>query len=263
MPFHLTQRRPWKYASAKGLKDDIAKGSADKLGLNDEKSDCSFQLWLKQQHQAHVEFGLDSIFLMPSSDWSKETNIFFDHTLKPETIQSWTQQLLHGVQSTKNHVTIRHPACPYDKQNLTFSRTFLLASVTSRFRQEIQNSVGLDATGIDVFLCILRRKLHLVISLQRELIAKLEALDITQEPGENIPSFNIKVKELCEAIEQSGPTPQDLNLLVMKTFLKSQVQLFSTSIGGKYLELQINPSKHPWRKTLFDNDALYHQLKHL
>ena len=152
MPFHLTQRRPWKYASAKGLKDDISKGSTDKLGLNDEKSDCSFQLWLKQQHQAHVEFGLDSIFLMPSSDWSKETNIFFDHTLKPETIQLWTQQLLHGVHSTKNHVSIHRPPCPYDKQNLTFSRIFLLASVTPLFRQEIQNSVGLDATGIDVFL---------------------------------------------------------------------------------------------------------------
>ena len=44
MPMSLTQRRPWKYASAKGLEDDIKKGTKDKLVLDEEKSDCSFQL---------------------------------------------------------------------------------------------------------------------------------------------------------------------------------------------------------------------------
>ena len=33
MPMFLNQRRPYKYAAAKGLLDDISKGTSDKLGL--------------------------------------------------------------------------------------------------------------------------------------------------------------------------------------------------------------------------------------
>ena len=72
MPMLLTQRRPWKYASAKGLEDDIKKGTMDKLGLDEEKekSECSFQLWLKQVHHGHVVYGMDTVFLMPNGDWT-------------------------------------------------------------------------------------------------------------------------------------------------------------------------------------------------
>jgi hypothetical protein len=64
------------------------------------------------------------------------------------------------------------------------------------------HSVGLDATGLEVFICILRRKLHVIISLQRELIANLEKLDISQVAGENVPTFNIKVQELCNQLSK-------------------------------------------------------------
>ena len=151
MPMSLTQRRPWKYASAKGLEDDIKKGTKDKLGLDEEESDCSFQLWLKQVHHGHVVYGMDTIFLMPNADWTRETNLFFDHTLDMEKVKPWNDQLLIGVINKKNSPPVQHPPCSYDYQNLTLSREYLLASVTNKFIQKIMHSVGLQATGLQVF----------------------------------------------------------------------------------------------------------------
>jgi hypothetical protein len=244
MPTYLLQRRPLKYGSFKALLDKIAKGSKDKLGLNEEKSDCTFQLWLKQQYQAHIEFGMDTVFLVPNLTWTSETNIFMDHTITLDKVQPWIDQLKNGVYQTTIDRRIRHAPCPYDKQNLAFSATYLKASLTDKFCQEVLHSVGLDATSIEVFICILRRKLHVVISLQRELILKLEQLDISQVAGENIPTFNIQIQELCESIEQADPPPADLNQLVMKCFLSSQVTLFANTVGQKYLELELDPQRH-------------------
>ena len=204
---------------------------------------------------------MDTIFMMPDATWSTKINIFFDHTLTMDKITPWINELLNSVNDKRGQVPTKYGPCLYDRQNLKFSRIFLLVSVTPKFRREIQNSVGLSATGIEVFICMLHRELHLVVSFQRELIAMLEKLDITQEAGENAPAFNTKVQEICEAIEQSGPIPQDLNLLVMRSFLKSQVPLFSNAIGTKYLELQMDPFKYNGRQILTHNEELYLQLK--
>ena len=74
-----------------------------------------------------------------------------------------------------------------------FSTTYLKASLTLKFCQDVLHSADLDATDIEVFICILCRKLHVVVSLQRELITKLYSLDLTQQSSKNIIAFNIKV----------------------------------------------------------------------
>jgi hypothetical protein len=48
MPNYLLQCHPQKYGSFQALLDEIGKGSKDKLGLNEEKSDCTFQLGLNK-----------------------------------------------------------------------------------------------------------------------------------------------------------------------------------------------------------------------
>lgn len=70
---------------------------------------------------------------------------------------------------------------------------------------EIVNSVRLEATGIEVLLCAVKRKLHVAVSLQRVLIADFEKLDISQVEGENVPTQNGKIRDICEFIEQDGP----------------------------------------------------------
>jgi hypothetical protein len=96
----------------------------------------------------------------------------------------------------------------FDRQNLEFSAMYLLASLTKKFRQDVLNSVGLEATGIQVFIDILHCKMNVVISLQRQLIRNLEVFDISQQEGGNTPEFNVKVQELCQAFEQAGEPPK-------------------------------------------------------
>jgi hypothetical protein len=98
MPTYLLQCHPLKYGSFKALLNEIGKGSKDKLGLNEEKSDCTFQLRLKQQYRPHVELGLDTIFLIPNATWTVESNIFMDYTITFDKFLPWIKQLKEGVQ---------------------------------------------------------------------------------------------------------------------------------------------------------------------
>ena len=144
----------------------------------------------------------------------------------------------------------------FDRQNLTYSATYLINSLTPKFRREVQNSVGLAETGLEVFICILRRKFVVAVSLQRELIEKLQKMYLVKEPGENIPSFKLKILELCESIESSGPPPADLNLLVMKAYINSQVPMFSQTMGQLFLEIKVDPSRYHWQDILCKNQQL-------
>ena len=146
-------------------------------------------------------------------------------------------------------------------QNLNYSATFLKASLTSKFRNEIEHANGIDASGPQVLLSIIERKLSLQVSLQRELITKLEKLKITDEPGENIPHFNTKVKDLCEAIEKCGPAPADLNLLVMTCFVNCSVTIFSQHVNTKFFKLKQDATAYPWCDTLQEHCSMFYQLR--
>ena len=69
------------------------------------------------------------------------------------------------------------------------------------------------------------------------------------------------MQELSESIEQAEPVLVDLNQLVMKCYLNSQVTLFANSIGSKYLELEIDRQRYHWHDILQDNEDLYLKLK--
>ena len=135
-------------------------------------------------------------------------------------------------------------------KTLEYSGLFILGSLTPKFCSELEHAVGLDASGVEILICIIECKLSLQVSLQHELISKLERLSFVNEPGENIPSFNIKVTDLCEQIEKCGPAPSDLNTIVMHCYLNCSVVIFAQNVNSKYFELQTDPTKYPWCDTI-------------
>ena len=126
---------------------------------------------------------------------------------------------------------------------------------------EIEHALVLEVSGPQILPGIIERKLSLQALLQRELITELEKLSIISEPGENIPNFNAKIRDLCEAIEKCGPAPMDLNLLVMKCFVDCSVTIFAQHVHIKYFELCCDPTLHPWRETLDLHASMYYQLR--
>ncbi len=77
---------------------------------------------------------------MPDHNWTLEINLFecFNKTLAD--VKPWLKQLKEdGVEDGHGRV---HPVCPYDVQNLEYSALFILGSLTTKFRSEIEHSVG-------------------------------------------------------------------------------------------------------------------------
>ncbi len=257
-PTHLTQRRPYKYSASQSLLNKIEAGLSEKLGSSGEDSSCTFEHWMRLQSNAHVKFGLDTVFRIPNSDWTTETFLFNCYHKRWSEVKPWVDSLQSGIiHPQKGHL----PPCTYDRQNLEYSATFLKASLTPKFRTELEIAIGLDATGPQVLISIIERKLSLQASLQRELISNLEKLNLTSEPGENIPNFNAKVKDLCEAIEKCGPAPLDINLIVMRRFVNCSVSIFAQHVNTKYFDCRTDPQKYPWHNTLELHASMYYQLK--
>ena len=76
LPMHLYQRRPSKFASLSSFLTRLEQGTKEKLGSNDQKSDVTFQMWIREQAQAHEELGLDTVFKIPNTTWTDEVEMF-------------------------------------------------------------------------------------------------------------------------------------------------------------------------------------------
>ena len=201
---NLGQRRPAKYSSAAAVQELCKKGISYKLGNYNEKSDVSFTLWIETFAKHCTDNGMDTVFRIPNSTWTKETFILEEWGKATETlVDPWVKSLKTGV----NNPFSQRPAipCSYDRQSLEWSAASLLSSLSDSLKDDVVSSVGVNSTGPQVFVCIITKLSPLTASLQRNYIKELEKLDVTQEEGENIINFNKKVREKCKKICNVGP----------------------------------------------------------
>mgnify|MGYP003429931193 CR=1 FL=1 len=125
IPTYLTQRRPYKYSSSQALLSKIEAGIPEKLGLTDKDCSCSFEHWMLLQSNAHVHFGLDTVFFMPGATWTTETNLFQCYSKSWPKITPWIDQLQTGVSK---------PGQPPCQPVLMTSRTWIIPPFSSRLR---------------------------------------------------------------------------------------------------------------------------------
>ena len=119
-----------------------------------------------------------------------------------------------------------NPVCFYDQFNLDYFNIFLYSSISNEFKQMIIILHGSYLDGLTVLAEIINIRLLKLISRQKESINKFVQLDLSQQNAEDVRKFNSKIKELCEDIEQTGPNPRDLALMVFKTYITKQVEIF-------------------------------------
>ena len=263
MPTFLGQRRPWMCGSLKSFEGQLKLGLPKKLGGNSEKSGVSFTLWMGMLSAGLNQLGLDTVFRIPDKTWTEESTIFTDHTITWSSAKTWVKQLQEGVLRPTRLGQIVMPVCMCDVQNLRCSAMCILASLTSTFRREIVQSVGIDASGVQVLIKVIGNKLHLVLSLQRDLIAQLQGVCISNVEGEHIPTLNLQIKEVCETICHIGEPPLDLNQIVVKCHMNSQVTIFTQAVGTLCLALEKDPKCHPWTELLELMEDCFRQFKHL
>lgn len=155
--------------------------------------------------------------------------------LDQEIITEWEDRLRNGVIKGG----IRLPPCPYDEQNLHYSWLFLIGSLHWKYKYQIIEELGPSPSGLQVFVYLIKTRLLYALDKQRNLIKQLENLKIVDEPAEDVRTFNVKVRDLCKEIEQTGPSPCDLAFIVATCYITSEVSLFSTKMLEICLKIQV------------------------
>jgi hypothetical protein len=76
----------------------------------------------------------------------------------------------------------------------------------------------------------------------RDLETQLRNVNLRAEPGENVETFCMKVKEVAERLDQGiSYKPVDLSLMVAQNFVNSSVETFRIQAIQVYTELQRDP----------------------
>ena len=255
-PLFLQQRRPLKYSNARAFELTCDAGMEWKLPDTGETSDVTLTFWFENLAASLDTLGLDTVFRIPAPDFSSEISLAEDWGQNKAAIVSpWVDSLKNGLPGL--------PACHCDLQNLAMSRNFVLASLTKKLRMEIIGCTGRFATGPDILVAVIDRKMTLVLSVQRDLVQHLQTFCITMEPGEDVDKLNPKIKNICIKIGQSGPEPQDLAQIVTAIFTKSQVEMFRLKLCTMSRELDTNHSQYNWKQVLTIASTEYHALKKL
>ena len=123
-----------------------------------------------------------------------------------------------------------HGQYPYDMQALNWSACCIFDSLTEAFHGDVISSIGINATGQEVFTYVINKKCQLISSVQHSLIKHIEAIDTSQEEGKIVESFDINSRELIKKIEGIGAAPLVLARLVTETFMSCQVDIFKTEV---------------------------------
>ena len=247
---YTTQRRPTKFESVSAFEALLDKGMEQKLAAPDTKSsEVTLTVWFTHLATHLVRLGLDTIFCIPIQGREVYIAEEWGH-FRAQTLHQRATMIQNGIGG--------NPPCPYDLKNLDYSGKFLLASLIKSYKYTILEELGPAPNGLEVFAYIVKTCLIKAISCQRELITKLASLKLSDQEGENVRKFNVKLRDCCREIEQTGPPPRDLAFMVSCTYVSSQVPFFATKMLDVQLLLENNPGHHTWQQVL--ELALNHYL---
>ena len=248
---YTTQRRPTKFESVSSFEALLDKGMEQKLAAPEVKtSEVTLTIWFTNLATQLVRLGLDTIFRIITPNGTEVYIAEEWGRFRAPILQQWATILQNGVRG--------RAVCPYDLKNLDYSGRFLLASLTKPYKYTILEELGPSPHGLSVFAYIVRTRLIKAISRQRDLITKLSSLKLSDQEGENVRKFNVKIRDCCREIEQTGPPPRDLAFMVSCTYVSSQVPFFATKLLDVQLVLEADPAAHTWQQVL--EIALNHYL---
>ena len=245
---HTGQRRPHKFESVNSFTVSLAKGMDYKLAAADAKVITTLPNWFLHLGNELVRLGWDTVFRIPTVSWRDEVYIPTAWgSIKSEHLDAWHDQLTQGVQMPG-----RAPleVCPFDLQNLDYSGTFILASLTKAYAAIVLEDLGPSPNGLMVLAYLIDTRLLKVVTRQRKLITALESMRLCDQEQENVRKFNVKLRDHCREIEQCGPPPRDLAVLVAATYVTSQVAFFAHKMLEIHLQLEENPQQYTWEQVM-------------
>lgn len=194
------QMRPIKVSCKEGLKDEpgllfsaLDESNADKIVL------CvrAFQEHIKKS-------GVEGVFRIVLANGTTVDMFHNPGLLNVDMVNTWCQDLIkdgaHEVGTDGKPTGDRLALCVCDKLNLRWTGTGLLSSCTELFKIELELAIPVHERWgprltLEVFCRICSPSQSKIDSLKK----KLESLDVTKCPGENITQF---VKEAIDVVRE-------------------------------------------------------------
>ena len=160
----------------------------------DEESDIQLTVWIKMIARNMEILGMDTVFKVPNLSLMQETDLLKDWTsIAVVDVDEWITMLKTGVGSK--------PRCPYDKQNLEWSGSYILNSLTKKLHSDVTQTTGQYPYGPEVLREVINIKQQLDSTAIRVIEQELQKLCLDCEPAENVAKFTKKVKAHATKLE--------------------------------------------------------------
>jgi hypothetical protein len=118
------------------------------------------------------------------------------------------------------------PTCTFDGDNLAWSGTAILASISIDLWEAIEKDLGYDVTGPKVFDVVVRKQQQVNASLVRALVVSLSKMMLSIEPAQDVEVFGNQITKVARPIEGTGSAHNDISVLLATAFLDSDVLTF-------------------------------------
>ena len=122
---------------------------------------------------------MDSVFRVLSADAKSETYILEDWSvIDEETIDKWVETLKQGVPDGQGGTL---EPCPYDEENLRWSGSLIVESISFNLWQRIEHDIAYDVSGPHALLAIVQQQQLLNYEAKWAAKKNLEGLKLPRE----------------------------------------------------------------------------------
>jgi len=194
-------------------------GETQRLGLPDHKNDTSISLteWIQAASLHMRETGMDAVFFV-----RKNTNV----ATYVDLLEEWNRFSNDEINQWLEDETFDK----YDRQNLRMSGTYMRNSIKIDLWRALEQTLQGRYEGPQIFVAIVRQ--HQVVGplIVRELMAEIQAMNIQEEPGENVANMATKIYGICRRISgmvRTNEIPPDLPEICARVFLNTKTTTFN------------------------------------
>jgi hypothetical protein len=243
--------RPTDFRSMRGVYDKCTTGLAPESCFDTATTNTvSLVMYLNDVKTLISQTGQDGVFLVTHQDGVERSLLEFSGMYTSSEVEVHVKKLLESSDD-------------YDKKNLVSSGLLMLKTIGPTLRGEIQKFINDPATntGPFIFMLIIERIITSSSQTWRNMINDLQKLRLSQEPGENVEAFSVKVNHLCRTLEGANQLPPDAAVLVSQCFMSSAVEVFKIKFMGIFGELDSQPRKYTWLEVVSQATRMYHTLK--
>lgn len=216
-PFDINCFRPTGFRNLRSLTDTIKAGLPKERRLG---ADGVTPMTFVQQLRAELEaLGLDTVFRVIDSAGAEVYLLQEWGKLTMAEVKDWVKRLENGT-APWPRVPGKQGVCMYDIKNLQYSYQVCSNAISSDLYGQLAAELTPSCPGPVYFMQIMQRSSGTNPQAVRELTHRLEEMQLSSEPSENVSKFGKRVIEVCKQIIGAGTslTPQDLTFLAARTF---------------------------------------------